>query len=200
MSHSSGSASLDIKADQCKIGGFFSSHERRKYLWLSQVTFLPLPLHRKHISSPSEGETAPNSSNCLWRFSLGEGCRFSPPTQQGHHPSSEGAAWRKTTGSSGSADGPRGRFFRRQEALEASTQQRCEKRRGKEAEDKPSQALNTFEQEFLHSAPQLEEERVWPSSPPPPAKAEGLSSGCFIPGPSLARYFFMQKNYTRGCA
>lgn len=47
---------------------------------------------------------------------------------KGHHLSSEGSAWRKTTGSSGSANKPRGRFFKRQEALEASTRQRCEKK------------------------------------------------------------------------
>lgn len=149
----------------------------------TKSTFHPLQKKKRHRIPP----TACGVS--VWVRVAGSRHQLS----KGHHPSSEGAAWRKTTRSSGSADRPRGRFFKRQEALEASTRQRCEKRRGKEAEDKPSQALNTFEQEFLHSAPQLEEERVWPSSPPPPAKAEGLSSGCFIPGPSLARYFLCKR-------
>lgn len=159
----------------------------------------PLPPHRKPFSPPSEGEKAPNSSNCWRCFSLGEACRLSAGTEEGA-PSFLG----------------RGSLEEREAPLDLLEVQVGREGQASSRDKQPSEHRHSREKRprersrrrrsrprrspLLHSTPQLEEEKVWPFSPPPPAKAEGLSSGCFTPGPSLPDMFSMQKNHTRGAA
>lgn len=63
--------------------GFFLPRRGENTFGSVKAPFCLFRFTESTFSFPSEGEKAPNSSNCLWRFSLGEVCRFSPGTQQG---------------------------------------------------------------------------------------------------------------------